>query len=228
MPQIIPLDLLTGNASCRDIASHRPIAPSFFSIRPGALQPINFSPDTYTFIQLPGPKHKRIELALREERHGGGFGPVVQEHLQDRPIDDAQEPERPRVRVDEAVGAELVRQEGVVVPADGAAIDPERGVAAEEEAAAEGFAGDGRQEGEVCGPCCVDGGDACYVEGEGEGARGHGGAVVMDERGVDQAGGVGYGGRGCVDGLQAVRVGEQRVAHPGRVGKNIPSGQAHH
>lgn len=59
-----------------------------------------------------------------------------------------------------------------------AAVDPEGGVAAEVEAAAQGLARGGSEEGEVRGAGGVGGGDVARCEGEVESSRGDGGAVV--------------------------------------------------
>lgn len=210
MSQIIPPDPLT-----RHIPHHRP-SPILLTC-PCTLQPPHLRRDPNPHAQIPRSQHDRIQISFWKESRCGTLGPVIQEDLQDATIDDTEESECLRIRIDEAVGTELVREERVVETADVTPIDPERRVPSEVKAPTNGFPCDRGEEGEVRGAGCVCNGDRGDVDGEGEGATRNRVRVVVVQGAIDEVGGVGEGSEGRVQWCEVVGVGEEGVGGSGGI-----------
>lgn len=200
----------------RHIPTHSPIPTLLHS--PRALQPPHLDLNLHPRTQPPRRNNDRIQPLLRKKSSRSTPQPTIEKHLEDTPINDALEPKRPRIGINQVRDREFIREEGVVVveAANVAAVEPEGGVAAEVHPAAERFAGGGGEESEVCGAGGVDEGDVGCGEGEVERAGGDGGAVVVQEAGV-RGGGVRERGFGGVERGEIVGDREQRVRCPGRV-----------
>lgn len=128
------------------------------------------------------------------------------------------------VLADDVVGRDLVGEEGVVEAADAASVQEEGRVAAEVEAAADGLAGDGGQEGEVCGAGDVGGGDGGDVDFKVDGARVELGVVRED--GAVAEGVVGGEDAGVERG-EVVGDGDQVPADAGDVGEGVDAWEGH-
>ena len=148
---------------------------------PRTLQPPHLDLNLHPRIQPRRRNPQRIHLPRRKKLHRRAPQAPIQKHLQKTPINNALEPKRSRIGIDQVRDGELVREEGVVEAGDVAAVDPEGGVAAEVEAAAQGLARGGGEEGEVRGAGGVCGGDVAGGKGEVEGSGGDGGAVIEQQ-----------------------------------------------
>lgn len=129
--------------------------------RPPALQPIHIYRHIHPRVQAPTGNGQRIELSFREKRHSPAPKTIIQKHLQDTSINHGRESKGLCVGINEIIHAEFIREERVrsIEPIGVAPVEEKGRVAAEEEAATNGLAGDGGEEGEVCGARGVGQGD---------------------------------------------------------------------
>jgi hypothetical protein len=109
---------------------------------PSALQPPNSKLNLRIRRQIPRSNTKNRKRLIREEQHSRRMNSPIDKDLQHRTINHTLD--IPNSAIIDIRNAELARPEDIVCePVGMRAIKPERGITAEKEARANGFAGDG-------------------------------------------------------------------------------------
>lgn len=212
------------------IPQHSPVAHAHLLHHPRTLQAPNLHTNTHPLIQPQRTNHQNIQFALGEETQRRTPLPAIQEHLQQAPINHHLQPPGPRIRIHGVIDTHLVREEGIIEPAQFAAVEEEIVLilAAQEKPPAQRLARRRRQEREIRRPRHVgrrrDGRD---VDGEIQRAAGDAGAIIEEQAAVAQTRVRGQRLRRRIQAAEGVGQGNEIPTNPGDVRHHIHARQRH-